>query len=69
VSRFPKDAALRYLEHVVCYGSEQLRREQMQSLYALLTAEIMELRYSDLDEAVQSLEGMVDTVPKASDLT
>jgi hypothetical protein len=59
LSRFPKDDALRYLEHVVCYGSPQLREEQTRSLHSLLTAEILELRYSDLDSAVQRLESML----------
>ena len=55
--RFPQKKALRWFEQVVTYGDH--REAQRASLRRLLTAEIYQFRYSDLDSAVRSLEGMV----------
>jgi hypothetical protein len=47
---------LQCLEQVICYGEEHLRDAQKSSLRDLLQAEVLELRYSDLDSAVGCLE-------------
>jgi hypothetical protein len=53
---FPRERALQCLEQVICYGEEHLRDAQKSSLRDLLQAEVLELRYSDLDSAVGCLE-------------
>jgi len=56
---FPKNKALEWFEQVVCYGEKGVRDAMKASLRNLLTAEVFELRYSDLDAAVKRLETMV----------
>jgi HPr serine kinase-like protein len=56
---FPKNKALEWFEQVVCYGEKEVRDDRKASLRNLLTAEIFELRYSDLDAAVKRLETLV----------
>jgi hypothetical protein len=56
---FPKATAQKWFEQVICYGSEELRDAHKASLRNLLTAEILELQYNDLDSAVKLLEAMV----------
>jgi hypothetical protein len=53
-----KEAARRYMNRHLC-GLEDLRRNQIDSLERLLTAEVFELRYRDLDWAVERLERLV----------
>lgn len=53
---FPKATAQKWFEQVICYGSEEIRNAQKASLRNLLTAEILELQYSDLGSAVELLE-------------
>jgi hypothetical protein len=48
-----------YLEQVICYGDQHLRDAQKSSLHALLRAEILELRYTELNTAVDCLEALV----------
>jgi len=55
---YPMDAARGYLRQVLCGLSEQVAR-QCAALERLLTARVFELRYSDLDWAVQRLEMLV----------
>jgi hypothetical protein len=55
---FPPERALASLEQVICYGEQQLRDAQKSSLRDLLRAEVLELRYSDLDSAVSCLEAL-----------
>jgi hypothetical protein len=56
---FPKEAALRWFEQVVCYGEKAVRDAQKASLLNLLSAQIFELHYEDLDSAVARLRAMV----------
>jgi hypothetical protein len=56
---FPKGIALQWFEQYVCDCDEEVVCAQKASLRNLLTAEIFEMRYSDLDSAVKLLEGMV----------
>ncbi|HEY3616844.1 MAG TPA: aldolase [Candidatus Sulfotelmatobacter sp.] len=56
---FSKERALVYLEQVICYGDQHLRDAQKSSLHALLRAEILELRYTELNSAVECLEALV----------
>jgi len=56
---FPHDVALNWFAQVVCYGEDALRREQIDALHALSGAKILELRYRDLDWAVDRLAAMV----------
>ncbi len=55
---FPKEAARRYMYQNLC-GMEELRRTQVASVERLLSAEVLELRYRDLDWAVDRLERLV----------
>jgi hypothetical protein len=59
LSLFPKAEARRWFEHVICFGEEEVREAQRDALRNLLTAEILELHYSDLDWAVERLETLV----------
>jgi hypothetical protein len=56
---FPRERARQGLEQVVCYGEQELRIAQKTSLGDLLSAQVVELRYSDLDSAVACLRAMV----------
>jgi hypothetical protein len=56
---FPKNKALEWFEQVVCYGEKEVRDAKKASLRNLLTAEVFELRYSDLDAAVKRLETLL----------
>jgi hypothetical protein len=57
--RFPKETALQWFEQVVCYGEKAVREAQKASLHNLLTAQVFELHYEDLDTAVARLKAMV----------
>jgi hypothetical protein len=56
---FPRDEALRRLEPAICFGDEESRRDQRESLKALLTLPILRLRYSDLDSAERAMRTVV----------
>jgi hypothetical protein len=56
---FPKETALRWFEKVVNYREETIREAHRAALRNLLTTEILELHYDDLDSAVAMLEAMV----------
>jgi HPr serine kinase-like protein len=56
---FPKEAALQWLEQVICYGNEAVRESQRESLLRLATAEIFELHYQNLDSAEATLREML----------
>lgn len=55
LARYDKDVARLSMRQVL-FGSEESRGVQYGALERLLTAEVLELRYSDLDWAVQRLE-------------
>ncbi len=56
---FSRQRALACLEKVICYGEQYVRETQKSSLHDLLGAEVLELRYSDLQSAVDCLEALV----------
>ena len=56
---FSRERVSLYLEQVICYGEQHLRDAQESSLRDLLRAEVLELRYSDLDSAVGCLEALL----------
>lgn len=64
--RCSKNDVLKWFESAICYGSPSVRTEQRASLQKLLSAEIFELRYTDLDDAVAQLESMVQAGGSAS---
>ena len=55
----PKEPALSWFEQIVTHGEDESRREQRQTLRRLLEKPILELRYANLDEAIDHLEAMV----------
>jgi hypothetical protein len=59
VVMFPSDRALAWFEQVICFGEKEVRRVQTESLRKLLTGQVLELRYRDLDWAVNRLESLV----------
>jgi len=52
---FSKQAALARMRQTLHYGREESLREQHESLYRLLQADVYEMIYSDLDPAVDCL--------------
>jgi len=64
---FPKDAALGQFEKMACSGSKETRDAQRASLRNLLAAEVLELRYTDLDAAVGVLEALVSDGGKSAE--
>jgi hypothetical protein len=56
---FSRERASLYLEQVICYGEQHLRDAQKSSLRDLLSAEVLELRYGNLDSAVGCLEALL----------
>jgi hypothetical protein len=59
LASIPKDVALPWFEQVITHGEEESRRAQNLALRRLLDKPILELRYRDLDWAVDRLETMV----------
>jgi hypothetical protein len=55
----PKEIALQYFERSICLGEKELRQSQSASVQNLLTARVLEMRYSELDWAVTRLEALV----------
>jgi hypothetical protein len=55
---FPKEPVRRYVDKHLS-GVEEMRRNQIASVDRLLTAEIFELRYRDMNWAIDRLERMV----------
>ncbi len=55
----PKEAARAWFGQVITHGEEESRRAQKTALGRLLEKPILELRYRDLDWAIDRLEGMV----------
>jgi hypothetical protein len=54
---YPRDLALQWFEMGV--DADELREARLAAIHNLLTVEILELRYSDLDYAVEALEKLV----------
>lgn len=61
VRPFPRDTAIAYLSQVLCYGDKQIREEQKKSLRNLLSADVLEFQYSDLNSAVEFLRRLVES--------
>lgn len=59
LSSFPKERAQRWFERIICLGDADLKAEKIASLRQLLSCEILEFRYSDLDSAVTKLSSFV----------
>jgi HPr serine kinase-like protein len=55
----PKEIALHYFEQYMCFGEDEVHRAQNASIHDLLTAPVFEMRYSDLDWAVERLGTLV----------
>jgi HPr Serine kinase C-terminal domain len=55
----PAEIALQYFEQCIFLGENALRQAQRASLDNLLTASVFEMRYRDLDWAVERLETLV----------
>jgi len=54
---FPRDMARQWFEQGI--SADELREARLAAIRSLLAAEILELRYSDLDRAVRDLEELV----------
>ena len=59
LTRLTVEKVLPWFEQVLTYGEPEVRDAQKASLRNLLTANLVELSYSDLDSAVSCLESMV----------
>lgn len=60
IAPFSVDSALAHLSQVMCYGDKHQLEEQKQSLWNLLSANVLEFRYSDLDSGVAFLRELVE---------
>lgn len=60
ISVYSPDGALANLSQFLCYGDAQQLKEQKQSLTNLLSAEVLEFRYSDLDSGVDFMRRLVE---------
>jgi len=56
MDRFAKTNALRWLEKATIYGPEDVQESQRRAYHRLLDADIWELHYSDLGDAVSLLD-------------
>jgi hypothetical protein len=64
---YPRDWAMNYLSREICYGEKRIREQQKKSLVNLLSTEVLEFHYSDLDPAVEFLQRLVESKADASD--
>lgn len=55
----PKKIALQYFEQYMCFGEDEVYQAQKASIHDLLTAKVFEMRYRDLDWAVERLGTLV----------
>ncbi|HEV2401156.1 MAG TPA: aldolase [Candidatus Sulfotelmatobacter sp.] len=58
---FSRATALANLSQILCYGEEKIRKEQKRSLANLVSAEVLEFRYSDLEPAVAFLRRLAES--------
>jgi hypothetical protein len=56
---FPKDKALLWFEQIIFPGEKDTVQAHKASLRQLLEAEVLELRYTHLDSAIEQLEALV----------
>jgi len=59
LNRLSLENVLPWFEHMLTYGEPEIREEQRESLRNLLSANVVEMVYSDLDSAISCLESMV----------
>lgn len=57
----PREMAMRVFEQTICYGEPSVRDVQRAALRRLLTADLYELTYSDLDSSVARLQVLAST--------
>jgi hypothetical protein len=55
----PKEIARQYFEQYMCFGEAAVHQAQSASIHDLLTAKVFEMRYRDLDWAVERLGKLV----------
>jgi hypothetical protein len=55
----PKEIALHYFEQCISFGEREVRMAQRASIHNLLAAKVFEMRYRDLDWAVERLTTLV----------
>lgn len=61
ISRYPKDELLQWCSRYVTFGTAKVREAQTRCYLRLLSAGIWEMRYSDLGDAINLLERLVDS--------
>jgi hypothetical protein len=54
-----KEIAQKYFEQYMCFGEDGVHQAQRASIHDLLTAKVFEMRYRDLDWAVERLTALV----------
>jgi hypothetical protein len=59
LSLLPKEVARQYFERCISFGEREVREAHTASIHKLLTAEVFEMRYRDLDWAVERLAILV----------
>ena len=55
----PKEIAWQYFQQYMCFGEDEVHQAQTASIHDLLTAKVFEMRYQDLDWAVERLDMLV----------
>ena len=55
----PKEIAWQYFQQYMCFGEDEVHQAQTASIHDLLTAKVFEMRYQDLDWAVERLGMLV----------
>jgi hypothetical protein len=61
LAAFSKEKALWWLESSLCFGEAEVRAAQTASLRRLLSVEVLQFRYSQLDPAVAELKSLVNS--------
>jgi hypothetical protein len=59
LTAFSVERALRWFEQVVCFGEPQVREAHLKDLQRLLTAQVFEMRYTEIESAIRMLESLV----------
>lgn len=59
LSPLPREVAWPYFEQHMCFGEDEVYRSQKASIHELLTAKVFEMRYRDLDWAVDRLTTLI----------
>ena len=63
---FSKSIAFQWFQQVVCYGEKRVRDAHYASLRNLLSADVFEMRYSQMDSALRLLKMLVRQGPSAA---